>query len=166
MVDVDKLTKDTLSKGGVLALLYFDLHASTKEVIEDLGSGFVQKLLKEPGVVYALGEIDEPIPTKDNKFLSSSIEVKILTDSFLSIHNICASYSPFSLEILKPNEIKLTIDKAHEVLMSMSATTYEYKKHIIEKMSTKEDLERYRKTIEQKIHLGKKISEKKGEKDA
>jgi len=162
MVDVDKLTKDTIAKGGILAVLYFDLHGSSKEVLQELASGFVQKILKEPGVIYALGEIDEPLKAKDDKFFSTSVEVKLLTTGFFHMFRICMSYSPFSLEILRPDAIKLTIDQAHEVLMDSSMTAFEYKKHIIEKMSTKEQLDTYRKTVEQKIELGKKLSEKKG----
>lgn len=162
MVDVEKLTRDTLNKGGILAMLYFDLHGSSKEVLQELASGFVQKLLAEPGVIYALGEIDEPIQAKDEKFFSTSVEVKILTTGFFHLFRICTAYSPFSLEILKPDAVKLTIDQAHEVLMDGAMTTFEYKKHIIEKMSNKEQLSAYKKTIEQKIALGKRLSDKKG----
>ena len=32
MEDAEKLTRDTIKNGGVLAMLYFDIHARTKPV--------------------------------------------------------------------------------------------------------------------------------------
>ncbi len=159
MTDINKLTKDTLAKGGVLAVLYFDLHGNTKEVVQNLGTGFVDRMLKEPGVVFALGEIEEPIEEKG--IHSTSIEIKLLTTSFLSLMNICALYSPFSLEILKPSEINLSIDNAHELLMSIGSTTMDYKKYIIQNISKPEDVIKYKQTLQNKAEIGRKLLEKK-----
>ena len=150
MTDITKLTNETINKGGVLAIFYFDLHATSTDMLQQLGAGFIQKLLSEPGVVTALGEIDEPIEAEakegiDRKMLSTAIEVKILVKSFADIARICAVYSPFSIEILRPSEIKLPLDKAHELLTNISTTTFGYKKHIVERLSTKEELENYKK---------------------
>ncbi len=162
-MDVDKLTKDTIARGGVLALLYFDIHGNSPNVLKELAAGFVQRMLKEPGVVWALSEIDEPIT--QGEFFSTSIEVKILTQDYSSLAKICATYSPFSLEILKPDEIRLTLNKAHELLLDVSTMAFDYKKYILEKLSKPEDLERYRKSLEQKIELGKRLLEKKNKKE-
>ncbi len=159
MTDIDKLTKDTLNKGGVLAMLYFDLHGNTKEVVQNLGTGFIDRLLKEPGVVFALGEIDEPMEEKG--IYSTSIEVKLLTTSFIALTNLCGLYSPFSLEILKPGEIKLSIESAHELLMSVGSTTMDYKKYIVQNISKPEDVERYKQVLQKKADIGKRLLEKK-----
>ncbi|MBI5051307.1 hypothetical protein HZC08_00965 [Candidatus Micrarchaeota archaeon] len=161
MVDIDKLTKETIEKGGLLTMLYFDLHGSSKEILTQLGAGFIQKLLKEPGVLSAYGEIDEPLETEDKKFFSTSVEVKILTKDFNSLVNICALYSPFGAEILRPNEVKLRLDSAQDVLMAVSNSTFEYKKYIIEKISSPQDVERYKAHLKQKAELGKQLLEKK-----
>ena len=162
MTDVDKLTKKTLADGGVMALLYFDVHGSSKDLLKQLSAGFIQKLLKEPGVIWAIGEIDEPV--SQGELFSTSIEVKLLTTDFPSMVKLVALYSPFSIEILKPNEIKLPLDKAHELLLEVSTMAFDYKKYILEKLSKPEDFERYRKTLEQKVELGKRILEKKEKK--
>lgn len=173
MTDITKLTNETINKGGVLAILYFDLHATSKDMLQQLGAGFIQKLLSEQGVVTALGEIDEPIEAQakaseggsaegtEKKMLSTTIEIKILVKSFADLARICAVYSPFSVEILRPSEIKLPLDKAHELLTNISTTTFAYKKHIVERLSTKEELDNYKKVIQQKMELGKKLLEKK-----
>ncbi|MFH2106848.1 MAG: hypothetical protein ABII22_06310 [Candidatus Micrarchaeota archaeon] len=159
--EVEKVTKETVEKGGVLALLYFDLHGKDKSKLSELGVGFVNQVLKEPGVVFALGEINEP--EERNDMFSTSLQLKVLCKSFLSITNLCEKYSPFSLEILKPDKLVFTIDSAQELLMNISTTTFEYKKHIIEKLSSPEELEGYRSALANKLEMGKKLFQK-GEK--
>ncbi|MDO8554866.1 MAG: hypothetical protein Q7S22_08705 [Candidatus Micrarchaeota archaeon] len=158
--DITKLTKDTLAKGGVLVVLYFDLHGNTKELLQNLGTGFVDRMLKEPGVIFALGEIEEPI--EERGIHSTSIEIKVLTTSFLALMNICALYSPFSLEILKPSEIHLSIENAHELLISVGSTTMDYKKYIIQNISKPEDVAKYKQAMQNKADVGKRLLEKKG----
>ncbi len=161
MSNVEKVTRETIEKGGILALLYFDLHGKDKDKLVNLGAGFVRGVLKEPGVVYAVGEVSEPI--EQDKVISTSIELKVLCDSFLSISNLCSKYSPFSIEIIRPDKINLTIDVAHEVLMNLATTTFEYKKYILERISSPEELEVYKTSLNNKILVGKAIREKKGE---
>jgi hypothetical protein len=58
MNDVEKLTRDTVKDGGVLAMMHFDIHAKSKELVQELGTGFVNSIIQKEGVVFALGEID------------------------------------------------------------------------------------------------------------
>jgi hypothetical protein len=110
-----------------------------------------------------MGEIDEPME-RDPGF-STSVEVKILIRDFVMLEKLCAVYSPLSIEILRPDEINLSIDKAHELLMDIATRTFELKKFILQRTSSKEEIEKYKKDLEMKAELGKKILEKKeGEK--
>ena len=104
---VDEITSDAIEDGGYLCLLYFDMHASSEEQVKNIMVGFIAKLTKEPGVIYALGEIDKPI-VHDNLF-SSSAEVKLLAHDFVTLTRICSSYAPIGIEILRPHEPKLTL---------------------------------------------------------
>lgn len=160
-MDVKKVTDETIKNGGVLAMIYFDLHASSKEAAQQLGTGFVNHLIKTEGVVYALGEIDEPVSGGEGKNYSTSIAVKVLTKNFLTLGIICLTHSPFTVEILKPNEIRLQLNQAHELLSTMSATTAEYKKYIITKVSKPEDVKEFQEQLKIRAELGKKILEKK-----
>ena len=58
---VDEITYDAIAAGGYLSLVYFDLHAKTAEEVKSLMVGFIGKLTKEKGVIYAVGEIDKPL---------------------------------------------------------------------------------------------------------
>src|SRR5262249_46390292 len=123
MNEVEKLTKDTIANGGVLAMVYFDIHASTKELVQELGTGFINSIIQKPGVVFALGEREEPTGGEDKKNWSSSIDIKILTKDFATLAAICMAHSPYPVEILRPDEIKLSLNEAHSLLGTMSATT-------------------------------------------
>ncbi len=157
--DIGKLIDRTVKDGGLLSLLYFDLHGNQKEALQNLGVGFVQKLLKEPGVLYAQGEIDEPTETEGA--LSTTLEVKVLTKDLMGVARVCAAYSPFSVEVLKPEDFTLSVAELHELLMFIGATTHDFKKYIMEKVATPEDMEKYKKSLESRIKMGEKLMGKK-----
>jgi len=157
MADIEKTTKDVIASGGVLAMLYFDIHATTKEVVQELGTGFVNTLIQKPGVVYALGEIDEPVGGEKGKNWSSSVSVKMLTVDFASLVAICMAHSPFNIEILRPDEIKLPLSEAHDLLGTVSATAAEYKKYILTKVAKPEELAQMQENLKRRAEMGKKI---------
>ncbi|NYZ73880.1 hypothetical protein H0O00_01940 [Candidatus Micrarchaeota archaeon] len=163
MNDVEKLTKATIANGGVLAMLYFDIHAKSKETVQELGTGFINSIIQKPGVVFALGEIDEPVGGEDGKNWSSSISIKVLTKDFANLAAICMAHSPYTVEILRPDEIKMQLAEAHTLLGTMSAITAEYKKYILTKLSRPDELARLQENLKTRAAMGKKILEK-GEK--
>jgi hypothetical protein len=160
-MDVEKVTKDTIANGGVLAMLYFDVHAATKELVQELGTGFVGSLIEKPGVVYAMGEIDEPIGGEKDKNWSSSVAVKILTVNFPALTAICMAHSPFSVEILRPDEIRLPLNQAHDLLGTVSAASAEYKRFILSKVAKPDELAQMQENLKRRADMGKKILEKK-----
>lgn len=159
MEEDKKLVDKTVRDGGVYAVLYFDIHTKSKEKAQEIGAGFIQQLLNEQGVVYAIGEIDEPI--QDEDLFSTTVQVRILTKSFPYLANVVAIHSPFSVEILKPDEIILPLNQVHDMLANLSQVTSDYKKYIIEKVSGPEELEKYKKILEKKAELGKKLLKEK-----
>lgn len=164
MTEIEKLTKNTIANGGVLAMLYFDLHATTKEFVQELGTGFLNSLIEKPGVVFSIGEIDEPMGVEGKNNWSSSIEVKILTKDFASLAAIVMAHSPYTVEILRPDEIKLSLNEAHILLGTMSATTAEYKKYILMKVSKPDEIMDLQENLKRRADMGRKLLSKKGEK--
>ncbi|MBU0586737.1 hypothetical protein KJ780_04440 [Candidatus Micrarchaeota archaeon] len=158
--DVKKLTKETVAKGGVLAMLYFDINSNNKEALQQLGAAFVQKLLKFEGVVYAVGEIEEPVG--DEILFTTAVDVKVLTKNFASLARICSEHPPFSVEILEPAELMMDTYQAQNILMTVASNTYELKKFILEKVYRPEDMEKLKKAVSARTELGKKLMEKKG----
>lgn len=162
MNEVEKVTKDAIASGGVLAILYFDVHAKTKEIVQELGTGFVNDMIHKQGVIYALGEINEPVSGGDGKNFSSSIEIKVLTKNFATLAAICMANSPYSVEILRPDEIKMPLNEAHDLLGTMAATTAEYKTFIITKLAKPEEIANLQYTLGKRAEMGKNLL-KKGE---
>lgn len=156
---VEEITEEAIREGGILALLYFDLHANSKEAVKQLLVAALAKLSQEPGVIYAVGEIDEPIESGD--LFSSSAEVKILTKDYVSLQTICAQYAPIGIEILKPSEIRLTLGEAQDALLKIGEAAHEYTRLILEKIMGPEDKKRYQQTLAQRAELGKRLLEKK-----
>lgn len=164
MTDVEKLTRDTVKNGGVLAMLYFDIHAKTKEGVQELGTGFINSVIQKPGVVFALGEIDEPLSGGDGKNWSSSISLKVLARDFNTLAGLCMAHSPFTVEILRPDEIRLPLSEAHELLGAMSATTADYKRYILTKLAKPEELAEIEQSLKRRAEMGKELLQKKEEK--
>jgi len=163
-MDVKKITEKTVKDGGVLATLYFDIHAATNDAVQKLGAGFVEHLIKTPGVVYAVGEIDEPVVNEEGKNVSSSIEVKILTKNFLVLANICMEHSPFTVEIHQPSEVHLPLNQAIELLGQISATTAEYKRNFLMRLAKPEEIAELQRQLALRAEMGKKLLEKREDK--
>jgi hypothetical protein len=159
MGEVDKLTEKTVADGGVLAILYFDIHGSDKDTLVQLGTGMVQKVLKEDGVVFARGEIDEPV--ENEGLFSTSLELKVLVRDVVSLAELCANFSPFSLEILEPKEFRVPVSHMQDLFMFVSSNAHDYKKYILEKLSPPDQAAEYAKGLKSRVDLGKKLLEKK-----
>ncbi|MBU0590691.1 hypothetical protein KKF81_01435 [Candidatus Micrarchaeota archaeon] len=160
MNDVEKLTKKTVEGGGVLAMLYFDIHANSKEMVQELGAGFVNNIIHKPGVVFAVGEINEPVGGEENKNWSSSIEVKVLTKDMAALVNICLAHSPFTVEVLKPHELILKPHNINDILSTVAAATAEYKRYIVTKLAKPGELAQIEEDLKKRAEMGKKIRER------
>ncbi len=156
MSEVDKKIKDTVENGGTLALLYFDIHAKEKDNLVALSKAFVKEIINKEGVVLALGEIEEPVPPeKEGMNWSTYVTVKVLTKDFKTLSALCLSHSPFNVEILKPDEIKLTLPEAHELLAMLSAVTADYKRYILTKLATPEELTKLQENLKRRAEMEK-----------
>jgi len=158
---VDEITNETIKEGGILALLYIDLHAESEESVKSILVGIVGKLSKEKGVVYALGDIEKPILNEG--VYSTSAEIKLLVRSYSILQNICATYAPIGVEILRPNEVRLSLGEAQNALLDVAKSTQDYSRLIMERLMTAEEKEKYLKVLKQREEVGKRLIEKKGE---
>ena len=156
---VDEMTDDAVREGGYLAMVYFDLHATQAEAVKNIMVSFIAKLTREPGVIYAVGEIDQPAE-KDGIF-STWAEVKLLAEDFPTLVRIASQYSPIGIEILRPEEVKMTLGEAQGSLLDISQTSQNFTRLIMERMLTDSEKKDYATKMLQRIELGKKLFEKK-----
>lgn len=155
---VSEITDEAIADGGYLALVYFDLHAASAEEVKNIMVGFIGKLTKEKGVLYAVGEIDSPVG-KDGLF-STWAEVKLLAQDFAALVRIASQYSPIGIEILRPDKVELTIGDAQGALLDISQTSQNFTRMIMERVLSKGEAEEYKKKMESRAELGKRLLEK------
>ncbi|MCX8196756.1 MAG: hypothetical protein N3G80_00345 [Candidatus Micrarchaeota archaeon] len=155
----DELAEEVAQNGGFAAIFYFDLHAPSEEEVKNLMVGFISKLTGEPGVLYAVGEIDKPIQ-KENLF-STWAEVKILANDFSTLVRLSTMYSPIGVEIIQPSEVRLSLSEAQGILLDISQTSLNFTKLIMERVLSKEEVEQYKSKLQQRAELGKRLLQKK-----
>lgn len=157
--EVDRVTEEKVAKGGVLARLYFDMEEKDKDKLQAIMLHLVnEQLMKEKGVVYCYGAIEEPIERKGIYITSASIN--ILFESFLPLVGISFKYAPAGIEILKPDkEMHFKIHELQNMLMDLSQISVEYSKYILEKVLKPEDLRSIYEQLQNRAELGKKIKE-------
>lgn len=163
--DVDRVTEEKLAKGGVLVKLYFDMQDTNREKLQPLLVDLINgRLMKEKGVVYCHGSIEEPIENK-GIYITSAM-VTVLFDSFMPLVNIAFNYAPAGIEILKPaGEMTFKVHELQGMLMDMASISVVYSKYIIDNVLKGEDLQRLKNQIDERVETGKKHLEKKEEKE-
>jgi hypothetical protein len=157
---VNQITEEAIRDGGYLTNMYFDLHSKSEAGARNLMVGFISKLTKEMGVIYAVGEIDKPVE-KDGIY-STWAEVKLLARDFSTMVRICSQYSPIGIEILRPDMVKVPLGEAQSVLLDISQTSQNFTRLIMEKALNETERAEFKKKMEQRAELGRKLLEKKG----
>jgi hypothetical protein len=155
--DVDKVTEETISNGGVLAKLYFDMRHTEREKLQPLMIDLInERLMKEKGVVYCYGAIEEPIEN-GGMFVTSGI-VTVLFEKFFALVDISFRYAPAGIEILKPSkEMRFTIAELQSMLMDVSNISMTYSKFVMERVLKKEDLDNMMKHLADRESIGKRF---------
>ena len=163
--DVDRVTEEKLAKGGVLVKLYFDMQNSERDKLQPLLVDLInERLLKEKGVVYCFGSVEEPLE-KDGTYITSAT-VTALFDSFIPLIGVAFRYSPAGIEILKPTgSMTFKTFELQSILMDLSQISMDYSKYILEKVLKPEDIEKIKGQIENRIEIGKKMMDS-GKKEA
>lgn len=156
---VSEITDEAVADGGYLALVYFDLHAKTADGVKNLMVGFIGRLTKEPGVIYAVGEIDQPL--EKGGVFSTWSEVKLLARDFSTLVKISSQYSPIGIEIIRPGRVSLDLGEAQGLLLDISQTSQNFTRLIMDRVLSKEEVAEYQKKMEARAELGKKLLEKK-----
>ena len=159
--EVDILTDEKIAKGGVLARLYFDMQDTNKDKLQPLLVELVNEhLLKEKGVVYCYGAIEEPIERKGMYITSAT--VTMLFESFFPLVSIAFGYSPAGIEMLRPQkEMTFRVNELQTLLLDLSQVALNYSKYILDRVLKPEDLEKINSEISNRLELGKKLLENK-----
>jgi len=153
---VGRVEEEAFEKGGVLAVLYFDAHGNTPEEVEGLLVDLGQKLAQEEGLIYAVSEIDRALEMGD-KLFSSASKVRVLASSFQSLVKICGLYGPMGIEVLKPNELKLELNDAQNVLFTISEMSHGFTTSMMMKLMKPEERAALGEKLKRRAEMGKKL---------
>lgn len=159
--DVEKVTDEKIAKGGVLVKFYFDMQDKEREKLQPLLVDLInERLMKEPGVVYCYGSVEEPLE-RNGIFITSAM-VTMLFEKFQPLVGVAFKYSPAGIEILKPeNTMTFKTFELQAMLMDLSQISLDYSKYILEKVLKPEDVEKLKGQLENRFETGKKLLEKK-----
>jgi hypothetical protein len=162
--DVDILTEEKIGKGGVLAKLYFDMQSKNREEIQPALVELINEhLLKEKGVVYCYGMVDEPLE-KDGIFITSAV-VTVLVEHFFTLVTIAFNYSPAGVEIMQPNrELHFKPAELQSMLLDISQISISYSRYVLEHVLNPEDLAKINTQLDNRALLGKQMMANKEEK--
>jgi hypothetical protein len=153
----EKLTEEKIASGGVLVKFYFDMQSPDKEKLQPLLADLInQRLMREKGVVYCFGSIDEPIEHKG--IYTSNAIVTVLFDNFFSLISIAFNYAPAGIEILKPTgEMRFKMSELQSLLMELVGISVTYSKFVLDHVLKPEDKENLQKQLEAREALGRKL---------
>lgn len=161
--EVDKVTEERIARGGMLAKLYFDMQDADRNKLQPLMVELVNEhLLKERGVIYCFGAIEEPLEREG--IFTTSAEVTMLFEGFAPLVNIAFNYAPAGIEIIKPSEMTIKANELQSILMDVSLISTNYSKYILEKVLKPEELRSMKQQLDNRFELGRKLMEKKEEK--
>ncbi|MEM0149680.1 MAG: hypothetical protein QXW10_02170 [Candidatus Micrarchaeaceae archaeon] len=158
--ELDALTEEKIGKGGMLVKLYFDMQNTDREKLQPLMADLINEhLLKEPGVVFCYGAIDEPIE-KDGIYITNAV-LTLLVEDFMPLVGIALRYSPAGIEIMKPTkEVVFKISHLQSMLMDLSQFSLNYSKYMLERVLKPEDIKELNRQLDNRAELGKKLLEK------
>ncbi|MGC8571884.1 MAG: hypothetical protein ACP5RI_02105 [Candidatus Micrarchaeia archaeon] len=159
--DVERVTEEKIAKGGILVRFYFDIQDKEEDKLQPILLDLINNgLMKEKGVVYCYGSIEKPLLIKDT-YVTSGI-VTMLFESFMPLVGIAFRYAPAGIEILKPDKgITFNANDIQSILMDISQLSLDYSKFILERVLKPEEVEGFKKTLENRALLGKQILENK-----
>ncbi len=157
---LEEIVREKVSEGGIHATLYFDVHGNSVEALRNIMVDFVGRLSKERGVVFAIGEIEKPI--EDGDLHSTYGEVRVLTEDFAGMVNVCINYGPVGVEILDPLGVKLTAGEAQTVLLNVSTASQNFTKLLMEKVLSPQEKALMQRKLDARAKIGKMLLERKG----
>ena len=163
--EMEEITQKTIAQGGILANLYFDMQNEKEDALQPLLTELInEKLLKSTGVVYCFGSIEAPI--KIEHLYSTTSVVTVLFKDLGGMISVIFNFAPAAIELLKPEgEFRLRTADLQSVLIQLSQVSMDYSEFILKKVLKPEDIESIKHNIKMREEIGKRLLEKKDDKE-
>lgn len=163
--EMEEITHKAIASGGLLTNLYFDMQSEKEDSLQPLLTELINdKLLKSVGVIYCFGSIEAPI--KIEHLYSTTSTVTVLFKDLAAMVSVIFNFAPAGIELLKPEgEYRIKTADLQSVLLQLSQVSMDYSEFILKKVLKPEDIESITKNIKMREELGKKLLEKKEDKN-
>jgi hypothetical protein len=160
--DVEEITEKTISKGGILAKLYFDMQGEKGEELQPLMADLINnRLLKSPGVVYCFGSIEEPIMIEG--YFSTSAAITTLFKDLGAAINVVFNFAPIGIEVLKPSgEYSVKTSNLQSILIDLSNISTNYSTYIMNNVLSPDEKTRLEEEVKRRKALGNHMLDKHG----
>ncbi|MEM4367995.1 MAG: hypothetical protein QXJ96_03470 [Candidatus Aenigmatarchaeota archaeon] len=154
----EELVKKYEEKNYIYSIIYIDMHGNNEDDVKNLLVELLTRINKEDGLIAYFGKI--LVPIKENEIVSTTAEVKLLTKDLLSLSRICNKYTPFAIEIIRPEKYEINANEIALILLESSNQIYKYSEYIIKNSLDIDKLKKYLQEQENRKLLGKKLLEK------
>ncbi len=157
--ELERITDDKIAHGGVLVRMFLDMQNTEREKLQPLMLDLVnERLLKEHGVVYCYGQIEEPLE-RDGVFTASAT-ITLLAEGYAPLLRIAFNYAPAGIEILRPaGNMQFSTAELQSMLMDISQISVAYATYILERVLKPEDASRIIKDLEERAASGRRHME-------
>ena len=156
--NLDPLIDKAVKKGAIYALYHFDAHGNNEEAVRDSLVEFIARLSKEPGVLYAKGEIEKTV--EGEEMYSCCSETKILAEDLSALLRVALKFGPMAVEILKPHKREFDATEMQAVLLDASMTAQEYSKFVLSEKVAPEKKAALEERLKLRAEWGKELREK------
>ncbi|VVB66319.1 Uncharacterised protein [Candidatus Gugararchaeum adminiculabundum] len=156
----EEIIKETVSSGGFLVQMYFDIHGKEKDVLQNVMIDLIGKITGEKGVADAIGKIEEPIQAGDEEMFSTSAQVQIAAKNLATLFRIVSHYSPIGVEIIQPHDPKISLGELQGVLMDVAIMSNEFSTFAMKRLLKPEEVDDLNRQIKAREKIGKHLREK------
>lgn len=112
--------REKIEEGGwIYASMVVEVQGNEKEHVKKALETHIDKVRKEPGVEIISSKPSEPTEFKSG-FYSASADLSVLVKDFNIMTRVALLYSPSSIEIFAPKEVKVPIGDAQNILNDIS----------------------------------------------
>ncbi len=126
-LDVERL----IEEGSILARIFIEVQGNDKETAHKALERTVFDSLRNEEHVNLLNvKFYELVKDKGGDFYSGVVEIKMLVKDFRWFVNVVMRYGPSAIEIIKPEEVHLSLDEMQSLLADVSELTQTYSSQI------------------------------------
>ncbi len=123
--------KDKVKNGWIKVWLAFDVVAAKPEISKEALEKHMDKLLSLPQIIGYKKDIAEPMkidnaPNNMKEAYSTAGEIEAVVKSVFDLINIVIVYGPSSIEVIEPDEIKISIGDLQNSVNVISGVMHQF----------------------------------------